>query len=868
MLYRLLQRAVDIVAVFVRDIAVVWHAVTAAMNTTWGKYIGAPIAALLVMSLLTLLPLVPLRKLAYLVRVVPLSAYNLAAVCYRRALHRERRGRLDGALDDLNVAIRALDDITTRSDAATDLRIQSLDARARIYETTGRWSEAADDFAALSSQRTTVTQAYVPGWLYRLAHAKRQLGLYNEALTLEREADLLEKRGRVPANAAPSLKLWPIVEDLVLGEQINPAQLAQARAEYDALARSDPSDANAAYGRALLAVVGDDPEAARLLTNAASLLAPDFPNVYYWRARVRYRAGDLAGCLEDCTRASTATVLRGPIESLKGYALFGLGRLPDAAASFSAAVEADPTSVEAQQGLVLCRIHLAQWHEAMADADRAIAEGISDASVLAARGDAALHLGQLDEAIRNASTALASSPGTAYAFRVRGVAYHNQQRWREAVTDLASAVSIEPAHGVSYAYRAEAHRMLGEMSQAIADADEAVKSSPDVLFTRLARTLIALSRFYLNHDVALLDAADADADMMIAMQDRDALGYWAKAEVRRARNEPDETLRLVKQALARNPAFAGAYQTAGWVHISRSEWQLAAAQFELAIKYGSRADLGDSYHWLAEAQRWMGDARAAIANYDRALELAPALETDIRRGRAFALIDAGGSDAEALATLQELARSQSDAALLDWAYALSLTGRHEESIKQYSAVIERAPKLARLYEERALARAYGGQPQSALDDLSVAIELDPSSAMTLNNRGWVLAKLERWSEVVDACTRAVGMDPRLDYAFSNRSVALWRLGRRDEARRDIEELIRLRTGASTARSRAEIRGWEEDVVSWSRCIDAADPVAYLGYGVALWIVGRTEEAQRALQRALSLDPSLSAAMNLIAALTS
>ena len=707
-----------------------------------------------------------------------------------------------------------------------------------------------------------------PAWVEQRANALEKLADFTQAAKVRRGESLRRQIASIPADAPPSQKIWPLVADLVLSPPNDSAELHATVERLRGIAKSTSSDPNAVYGQALLEFVAGDPASVSSLTKAAKLLPSDFGNVYYWRARARAAAGDLEGCLDDCERASSVEALRGMVLHLQGYAHYRLGRFKDARDGFELAVAAEPSWPETHQGLVLARVRLGEWRQAVADSDRASRQGLSDTMILAARGEAELNLGLLEEALADCLEALTLSPKNAYAYRVRGVTHYRRHEWNDAVVDLTQAIGIEGDHAVTYAYRADAHRLLGNVPNAAEDADAAVARAGNLTFVRLVRVLVTLAWWSVEKKADLLDSAERDGAWMISIDPADASGYWAQSLVKQARGKIDEALVLVKEALTRAPRFASAYQTEGSLRMVLMAWSDAADSFQRAIEYGQPADLGEAYFGLAECERMRHEYGRAINAYAQAIRHAPNLVTRVWSVRAWAYFEIG-LDADALKDFESLAAAETNQlpALLNWAFVLVMSGRSADGVRKYSEAVARDPKSDEAYASRGWARGVDGDLEGAVSDESRAIELNPKVATHFNNRAWAFCKLQRWSEAVGDCDRAVALDSSLDYAFKNRSLAYWSLGRFDDALADLNELMRIRRRNNTApaSARDDVFNWRDQANDWGRGLARREPDAagHLGYGMALWMSGQPDRAEEQISRAVAMNAELQIALEIL-----
>ena len=217
-----------------------------------------------------------------------------------------------------------------------------------------------------------------------------------------------------------------------------------------------------------------------------------------------------------------------------------------------------------------------------------------------------------------------------------------------------------------------------------------------------------------------------------------------------------------------------------------------------------RRDADSAAAWYRRGNEHLarGAADAAIAAFDKALQLRPAFPEALRAGGT--ILRAGGSHDAALRFFSEAIRLQPDYldAVLDKGNLLHATGRSEEAVAVFDAALAARPGdaglltnkgvllhgLGRLPDARAALEAaimadpalpnahlnYAGylmrvfDHAGALPVLDRALALKPDYAAAHANRGLTLKMLGRFSDAVAALDRALALDPTDAYALTNR----------------------------------------------------------------------------------------------------
>jgi len=237
---------------------------------------------------------------------------------------------------------------------------------------------------------------------------------------------------------------------------------------------------------------------------------------------------------------------------------------------------------------------------------------------------------------------------------------------------------------------------------------------------------------------------------------------------------------------------------------------------------------------LVELHRDRGYFRYRTADFEGALEdYAAALEGDPSANsystRAWVRLQLG-DDEGALSDMEAAADIDPEYGLSSGRLlALALLGRGGEAVPladEYAVFEEDATAQA---QERAYALGQAGQIDEGRAVLEEELEFSPGDADLLNASCWYDAIWDRvGEETIDRCTRAVEGMESSEAALDSRALALFRLGRSEEALRDLDRVlsrapdmvgsrylrgvIRAQTGdAEGAREDIEIAQWVSPV---------------------------------------------------------
>ena len=180
-------------------------------------------------------------------------------------------------------------------------------------------------------------------------------------------------------------------------------------------------------------------------------------------------------------------------------------------------------------------------------------------------------------------------------------------------------------------------------------------------------------------------------------------------------------------------------------------------------------------------------------------------------------------------------------------------GFHDEAIADYDKAIEIDPGYAMAYSNRGMARESKGDRHGAFADYNKAIEVDPRNAYAYNIRG--LAREGRslggtgtgrgglgdYDGAIADYTKALEIDPGYAEAYYNRALARDAKGDYDGAIADATKAIENFRGQMNPQ-------------------DAAIANAYALRGLAQLRLGKDEEAQRDIASAIKLNSRLKSSL--------
>ena len=204
---------------------------------------------------------------------------------------------------------------------------------------------------------------------------------------------------------------------------------------------------------------------------------------------------------------------------------------------------------------------------------------------------------------------------------------------------------------------------------------------------------------------------------------------------------------------------------------------------------------------VIEAAR--GDPLSAVADFHRALEVAPAFATaHYNLGKA--LVSAG-RPAEAVAELREaLAFLPNDPSVhCRLGEALELQGRHEGAAEEFRTALGLDPGRADACYDLGGALVELGDLSRAAEAYAGAVRLAPGYADAHAAYGNVLVQLGRSEQAAREYRLALALDPKAAEVHNNLGGLLAQAGRLPEARAEFEAALSARPGYAEARDNLE-----------------------------------------------------------------
>lgn len=393
------------------------------------------------------------------------------------------------------------------------------------------------------------------------------------------------------------------------------------------------------------------------------------------------------------------------IRNLLGAVNAGLGRLEQAAASFTQAVQVKPDYAEAHNNLGNALNRLGRPEEAVAHYEKALQVQSDFAEAHNNLGNARNELGKLEEAASSFTKALQIRPDYVEAHYNLGNALRNLGKPEAAISSFANALQIRPRFAEAHRNLGNAHSDLGQLEEAVTSYTRALEINPDY----------AEAHYSLGNalrDLGKPAEAVTSYNRALEINPGHAEAHNNLANVLKDLRRPEEAIASFNKALAIDPGCAEAHNNLGNVlrdHLHRPEEALTSYDRALAIN----PDYAEAHNNRGNALKNLGRLEEAVASYDRALAIDPDC-AEAHNSMGIVLRDHLRRPEEAVASYVRALEINPDYAEAhnNRGNALKNLGRLEEAVTSYSRALEIDSDYAEAHRNLSTAKEYrDGDPQ-------------------------------------------------------------------------------------------------------------------------------------------------------------
>ncbi len=231
------------------------------------------------------------------------------------------------------------------------------------------------------------------------------------------------------------------------------------------------------------------------------------------------------------------------------------------------------------------------------------------------------------------------------------------------------------------------------------------------------------------------------------------------------------------------------YLTRGMAHYLRKAFAHARDDFTAVLALDGQ-NL-DALLMRGNAQLQLGDAQAAIADYDEFLAISPTHPEAPYARRAAAYASLGRMD-EALEDYGAAIANTDDPARLHFSRATLRyhVGDFAGVVEDCGAAIENGYEAPEVYSARGSAYVQLGLLPEAIADYSEAIDLDKRDAGAYYNRGAVYLQSRKFEQAIADFSHVLKIDPTHTDAYYARAMAYFEVEDYRSVRRDLSDVLK------------------------------------------------------------------------------
>ncbi len=439
---------------------------------------------------------------------------------------------------------------------------------------------------------------------------------------------------------------------------------------------------------------------------------------------------------------------------LRGMLLEEMGRRPEAAQAYAAALKASPGDPDMLLKVGMIALVTAHYEQAVPLLERRV-RAVPDDSEGNYYLAQAYHLeGQNDRALKAIEAALKAEPGSAPIQQKYGELLCSNGQSEEALKWLKKAQTAEPSlPRINFDLAVASYEGMDLEAAAGYASREAERSPGDLDDLRLLASVQVKLGEWQDAEINLRHVLAARADDAVAMLD---LGH-CELELK----EYQAAVSTLQHALQLDPT-------------------LMLAHFYLSRAYGAQGNSAAAQHEAALHREMMQHNSLMLTKTEQKREQSVLNEAQ--------RLLAAGDEAEALKLLGADERGPSTTTGSPWvsvgATYLAMN-RPEDAQRALRHALELDPKTRDAHTYLGYMQLQQGNLSEAEREFSAELALDPNSSPALGELGEVRYRQQRWAEAVDLIVRSKTTNPLLLYMLCD---AYFRIGKPEKAQLTAESL--------------------------------------------------------------------------------
>ncbi|MGB3511504.1 MAG: tetratricopeptide repeat protein [Microcoleaceae cyanobacterium] len=311
------------------------------------------------------------------------------------------------------------------------------------------------------------------------------------------------------------------------------------------------------------------------------------------------------------------------------------------------AIAINPNLVEAHFNLANLFAQQQQWQAAIDSYNQAIELNPNQAEIYHKLGEALLELKKWEEAINVYHKAIEINPTFSWSYHKLGEALLELKKWEEAINAYHKAIEINPTFPWSYHKLGEALIQLKQWEDVVITYRYFIQLKPDFYLAHknLGDALIKLERwseaveiyqtaiemrpnfywyqYYLGNcffQLSKYDEAIAAYQRAIEIDPKLYFAHYNLGNTFLQLKRWNKAITAYGRAIEINPKSDWSYYNLAEALTKLEKWSEAIAVYQQAITHKPTPEL---YKKLGDVQQILGQLKAAVTNYQKALEITP-----------------------------------------------------------------------------------------------------------------------------------------------------------------------------------------------------------------------------------------------------
>ena len=263
----------------------------------------------------------------------------------------------------------------------------------------------------------------------------------------------------------------------------------------------------------------------------------------------------------------------------------------------------------------LAQAKLGNYEQAISDYSVAIKRKTDYVEAYSNRGLAKHHLKQYGHALSDYDMAINQNPDYAAVYYNRARTKQTLKKHTEAIPDYDAAIKIDPEYVDAYFYRGNAKRNIRRHFAAISDYDTVIKLKPDYAeaYYRRGNAKQSMEKY---------EDAIPDYDVVIRMQPKYADVYQSRGNANLKLEQYEDAVLDFEAVIGLKPDYAKAYFNRGKAKHHLGQFEDAVADIDVAIRL-NRNDLTHYYYYRGSAKYELGQYAEALADLDKSNVMHP-----------------------------------------------------------------------------------------------------------------------------------------------------------------------------------------------------------------------------------------------------